>query len=442
MDFNEFIAGVVSAEMGDGFPFEALKNQAVCARTYALERFNRTGVANGGQAYTATHGNKSTNATYNTNAIVFLFNNQVVPAYFSARCHGDFTLNSEDGLSNITTCIPGGLGVGTLGYARSRPCSGHVNCSQTTETCCVVTIGGRQQFIYGHGVGMCQRGAQQFAGRDGRDWQQIVQAYYTNIVLTNTPGFGVGDQIVTTTGLNVRNSACGPTVITNVPSGTTGRIVSGPQRPLCNLAAPDSYLTWWEVEYSNGARGWSVEDFLKKTGTPPTITQFYPIASAPGKTVLVSGTGFVAGATQVFFGGSNLVPAADVSVLSDSQISVQVPASSTGAANINGYLTVRVGSTFEATSQTLPQNVTHPEDPASTFPEFVLWGDVNRNGVFQTNDLSLARAYLLFQATPTASQQLAADVTPLNANGSRGNGQLSSVDFTFLRAVSFGQTSF
>ncbi|MBX7219727.1 MAG: hypothetical protein K1Y36_07260, partial [Blastocatellia bacterium] len=173
-----------------------------------------------------------------------------------------------------------------------------------------------------------------------------------------------------------------------------------------------------------------------------TVTQFYPIASTTGKTITITGTGFVNGATQVFFGGANLVPATTVTFVNSTSLQVVVPVSSSGAGNINGVVTVRVNG-FDVNTSGLPQNASNPGDPTATFPEFVLWGDTTGDGTFATSDVALARGFILFQATPTARQLLAADVIPLNANGSRGNGgALTATDFSFLRAVSFGQATF
>ena len=184
MDFDEFISGVVSIEMGDSFPMEALKAQAVAARSYALERYERTGCANGGQAYTSNIGPKSQEATVSTTKIVILYSGDVISAYYSARCNGDSTLNSEDGVwHNPNVCDVGG---NYIPYARSRPCSGHSNCSSYPgeDPCCYVFTGGRWVYIYGHGVGMCQRGAQGFAN-GGEDWRWIIMNYYTNVELAN-----------------------------------------------------------------------------------------------------------------------------------------------------------------------------------------------------------------------------------------------------------------
>jgi hypothetical protein len=130
INLDDFIAGVVSAEMGDAFPYSALKAQAVASRSYALKRYKATGCANGGQAYTSQIGSKSRNAVLNTSKMVLLYSGDVIYAYFTARCNGDYTLNSEHGVWHSSgICSVGGS---YIPYARSRPCSGHVNCSQVS----------------------------------------------------------------------------------------------------------------------------------------------------------------------------------------------------------------------------------------------------------------------------------------------------------------------
>ncbi|MBX7223172.1 MAG: IPT/TIG domain-containing protein [Blastocatellia bacterium] len=187
----------------------------------------------------------------------------------------------------------------------------------------------------------------------------------------------------------------------------------------------------------------SVSGILAVIQPNPTVTQFYPVASTTGKTITITGTNFVNGNTQVFFGGANLVPATSVTVVNGTTLQAVVPASGTGATNINGFLTIRVPGLTDATTAGFAANAPDPGNPTAIFPEFVLWGDTNGDGMFATSDVSLTRAFLLAQATPTARQFLAANVVPANANGSRGDGlPLASNDFAFLRAVSFGQATF
>ncbi|MBX7222315.1 MAG: PQQ-dependent sugar dehydrogenase [Blastocatellia bacterium] len=173
----------------------------------------------------------------------------------------------------------------------------------------------------------------------------------------------------------------------------------------------------------------------------PSIRQFYPFASTFGKTITVTGSGFLAGQTEILFGGNSRVPSGGVTVLNETTLQVVVPPAQAGV-NLNGFLTVRVQGTADATSLGLPTELPSPGDGAVTFQDFILWGDASGDGQFATSDVALARAFIQFQAVPTTRQRLAVDVVPANANGSRGDGNLNAVDFSFLRAVSFGQTTF
>lgn len=172
----------------------------------------------------------------------------------------------------------------------------------------------------------------------------------------------------------------------------------------------------------------------------PTLTQFYPITSGPGKTITLTGTNFVPG-TQVFFGGPRLIPAASVMVENATRMRVVVPSTSTGAGNVNGYITVRLSGCSDVTSETLPA-LPNLADPEATYPRFLLCGDTSLDGApFNAADLALERAFLQFQALPNLDQLLTGDLIPLNANGSRGNGTLTTTDFTFMRAVANGQAT-
>ncbi|GEM_PF-1804860 len=269
MNLDEFVAGVVTAEEGDGFPFEALKAQAVAARTFALHRLQTRGQANGGQAYSATLGAKSRAAAANTSRVVLLFDHGLIPAYYAARCNGDFTLNSEDGPS-LAVCEIGALNAGVVSWARAVACSGHPNCSQTGEPCCQLLIGGRTNFIYGHGVGMCQRGAQEFAGRDGWNWTTILTHYYTGVTLANLPGLAPGDEVITGASVNVRALPCGPSLL--VAAAGSGAIVLGESVSVpCALASPYNYLSWREVLFADGKQGWVAEDYLRRIDSPASV---------------------------------------------------------------------------------------------------------------------------------------------------------------------------
>ncbi|MBX7223364.1 MAG: IPT/TIG domain-containing protein [Blastocatellia bacterium] len=167
------------------------------------------------------------------------------------------------------------------------------------------------------------------------------------------------------------------------------------------------------------------------------ISQFYPIAAAPGKTITIKGTGFGGQNFQVFFGGAARLPAANVTVLSSTQVEVVVPETNK-THNPNGYLTIRAGN-VETTSKTLPTNTTNPGNGSASFAEFVLVGDVNGDGVVDATDSFLARDLYRRSSGITVRQKLAVDVVPLNFNGSRGDGTFSASDLMLIRAASLGQ---
>jgi hypothetical protein len=269
VDFDELVAGTVAAEMGEGFPASALRAQAIAARTYALERHERTGVANGGQAYASTFApqGKSAVAALQTHARVALAGGEPITAFYSARCNGDRTLDSEDGLSGTTTCVVGGLGVGSLPYVRSRPCSGHVSCALTTEPCCTVLIGGDVQHIYGHGVGLCQRGAQELACRDGFDGEEIVDRFYTDVSIANPPMLVPGSRVIATTALNTRAAPCASPAIA-VAAGSLGTVVSDATPAFCSTLGvcggeQGSAWHWRRIDWDDGpVDRWSIVDYL------------------------------------------------------------------------------------------------------------------------------------------------------------------------------------
>lgn len=290
MDFDEFVMGAVSKELGDGFPLETLKAQAVAVRSFALEQSLRGIPGNCGMAYTSTVTTKSRNATLNTTKSVVLYNGNVIRAWFSARCNGDKTLNSENSLGgscaapcSATKPAPCGQTNGSvIGYARARNCTHHdyTNCDSSGETpCCHFFIEGRNQAIYGHGLGLCQRGAQNLGGYvAGQDWRSILNAYYTSVSIVNDQAMVIGSSVrVTSSGVNVRDSACGTPVAT-VNTGDAGVVVDGPQRPFCSgKISGTNYLTWWKVSLSGQTARWIAEDFLEVTGAAalkPVITSF------------------------------------------------------------------------------------------------------------------------------------------------------------------------
>lgn len=193
MMIDEFVGGVVAAEMGSSFPTEALKAQAVAVRTYALWRENpNSGIGgNCGMAYSFSSCPACTTAANNTSGEVLMYNGNIIQALFSARCNGQYTQNSNElTLTALSNC---NLSGNSLPYLVCRPCSGHPDCSNFSESPCCNVFNSCYGFgnIYGHGGGLCQRGAQGFAN-NGDDHCTILNKFYTNVCITNSCSSGGG----------------------------------------------------------------------------------------------------------------------------------------------------------------------------------------------------------------------------------------------------------
>ncbi|MFN8299946.1 MAG: SpoIID/LytB domain-containing protein [Chitinophagales bacterium] len=190
MPFDEFLAGNLRAEFSIGQSYsEAMKAHAIASRSYAQYNINSGSSANCGHAYSDDIANYPVymNAVNATSGMVMTYNGtgNVIKAYYSARCNGDYTQNSYE-----AQCSQNGYGY--LPYCLSKPCSGHINCTQVpgevnSGYCCAVTVSttGSPGHIYGHGAGLCQRGAVRYASNFGYTYDQILNAYYTDICITD-----------------------------------------------------------------------------------------------------------------------------------------------------------------------------------------------------------------------------------------------------------------
>ena len=96
VDFNSYLAGVVSKEMPLSWPLEALKAQAVIARSYALtkidERQNKTFHLDNDQmdqVFAFTNSDKAKKAVILTDGVVLKDqNNKVLKAFYHSDCGG------------------------------------------------------------------------------------------------------------------------------------------------------------------------------------------------------------------------------------------------------------------------------------------------------------------------------------------------------------------
>jgi peptidoglycan hydrolase-like amidase len=161
MDMEEYLKGVVPAEMPRSWPKEALKAQAVAARCYAAKAAKDPRHPNeGADVCTTTHcqawrdetARETDQAVDETRGIVAVYEGSIINAFFFSHCNGH-TRNSED------------VWVQMLPYCRSVPCECGYTC------------------FNGHGVGMCQHGAKAMAEKRGASYEEIIKHYYTGVSL-------------------------------------------------------------------------------------------------------------------------------------------------------------------------------------------------------------------------------------------------------------------
>ena len=108
MGFNDYIAGVVFAEIGEDAPKEALKAQSVLARTFALNfiknnksKYENADISNDiteAQAFKKTNSEKIYNAVKETNNIVVKCKNEYINPLFFANS-GGVTASVNEGLN-------------------------------------------------------------------------------------------------------------------------------------------------------------------------------------------------------------------------------------------------------------------------------------------------------------------------------------------------------
>ena len=112
LPLETYLQGVVPYEMGDSFPEEALKAQAVCARTYALSRLNSEAAwdvvdTTNDQVFRGIPGDspKSIRAVEDTAGLVLTCNNRLITAWYSASNGGQTELPSNIWPGEIPPCF-------------------------------------------------------------------------------------------------------------------------------------------------------------------------------------------------------------------------------------------------------------------------------------------------------------------------------------------------
>lgn len=239
-ELEEYVVGVVAAEMPASFPEEALKAQAVAARTYQLRQMQAAGTKavlyDVGQAYCTTaqqkekwggqyarYAAKIRNAVRATAGEIMVYDGEPILAAFHAQSGG----KTEDAENVWHTAVPylrsvdssedrnapenetivtltaaevaKKLGQGELRIL-SRTDAGYVAAMQVGEqqysgreireklglrsaNFSVEKNDGNWVFTvhgYGHGAGMSQYGAS-FLAEKGMDYREILRHYYTDI---------------------------------------------------------------------------------------------------------------------------------------------------------------------------------------------------------------------------------------------------------------------
>ncbi len=153
MDIDEYAKGVLPYEMSTGWPTEALKAQAVAAKSYALAA-GRVFTDTRSQVYGPLRHADTSAAVDAVSGVYLAHQGQIIMPFFFGHCNGRTRSPSEAGWN----------------AASDRPYLRGVSCS------C-----GRHAY-FGHGIGMCQRGAQAMA-QQGDTFDKVLRHYYQGIEL-------------------------------------------------------------------------------------------------------------------------------------------------------------------------------------------------------------------------------------------------------------------
>lgn len=159
---------------------------------------------------------------------------------------------------------------------------------------------------FGHGRGMCQWGSARWAtglkfpggstadntstnGAPRQSWDWILAHYYPTLRLVRGTPLVVGDDVRVSGVSTLTVRACAGGTITNgvncpslgtKASGTAGVIVGGP----VTVTADGQGYTWWQVQWSDGLTGWSVENYLQRIiPLPPAPAGLAATAVAPDR---------------------------------------------------------------------------------------------------------------------------------------------------------------
>ncbi len=173
MSLDEYLKGVVPHEMPPNWPAEALRAQAVAARSYAITASGHADVGadvcttSHCQAWSPIFYDSTDQAVAATSGVTARYQGNVIRAFFHAHCDGH-TRDSE--------VVWGGQ----VAYLRGVACP----CGFTA--------------LYGHGVGMCQYGARSLA-LQGYDYATILKHYYTGVEVAGPQAISLRDPAIAPT---------------------------------------------------------------------------------------------------------------------------------------------------------------------------------------------------------------------------------------------------
>lgn len=282
MALDEYLKGVVPSEMPSSWPGEALKAQAIAARSYAVAYASR----NGGhicadtrcQVYSEVRYASTNKAVDDTHNEVAVYNGSIISAFFFSKCDDSSTRNSENALapggpsSNLWSKCDSSRPWNYVAYCRARPCGGH---GRHNNDC----------GYYGHGVGICQWGVKVKAG-SGWNYRQIITHYYTSVTVEGgiappallSPGDGTlyksGDPVTLAWG------AAGPGLeyvceLVNPAGAPQTYVTTATSWPLGGLGIG----TWrWRVKARSGTNESSFSGYWRIVVADTIYKSFYPRA--------------------------------------------------------------------------------------------------------------------------------------------------------------------
>lgn len=240
IELEDYVIGVVAGEMPALFEIEALKSQAIAARTYVINHLkSKNSITNtiSDQVYISkeemlekwqdkydTYYNKISNAVLSTKNLIMLYNNEPIKAYYYSMSNGytESSLNvfkEEEAYLNIIPSPYDEDNSNTISISQEEFCKNlNIQCSYIEITNIIkdksnristITINNKDftgievrkklslrstdfQIIkknnyleittkgYGHGVGMSQHGSNNMA-KLGYNYEEILKYYYQNI---------------------------------------------------------------------------------------------------------------------------------------------------------------------------------------------------------------------------------------------------------------------